>query len=208
VPGSKYSKDQRAEAVALAANIGPLKAAKQLGYPPRTVASWMHKPAATAVIAKVEADIATRLAEAHELSLGILRARLTDPKARLGEIAQAVRVLGEQRLLAEGRATANIGVHASLTDLLTESQKQDAIDWLRNIGREPTIRDLQVPGEPNVIGQVIELMTPEEQSEVAHNIDRMADNAALLATLADPTNVDREQIMAAIQAIEAKIGHD
>jgi hypothetical protein len=39
-----YSELERAEGIALAVNIGPLRAAEQLGYPIRTVTDWMHHP--------------------------------------------------------------------------------------------------------------------------------------------------------------------
>jgi transposase-like protein len=124
-PGPTYSKEQKAQAVALAANIGPLKAALQLGYHPRTVSRWTHEPAASPIIAAVEVTIADRLAEAHELGLSVIRARLTDPRARLGEIAQAVRVLGEQRLLAEGRSNLNIDVHQNVAANLIDDLSPD-----------------------------------------------------------------------------------
>ena len=51
-----YSAAERAAGVALAATIGPKMAAKQLGYPVTTVVYWMHKPAASPIIAAAEAS--------------------------------------------------------------------------------------------------------------------------------------------------------
>jgi len=113
----QYTPEERAAGVALAAAIGPLRAAKQLGFHPRTVSWWTHRPAAVPIIAKVETTIAERLAVAHEKALQSVLDGLDDPKARLSDRAAALRVLGEQRLLAEGRATSrseNLSVTASL----------------------------------------------------------------------------------------------
>lgn len=66
----------------------------------------MHQPAASPIIAAAEAGIAERLTAAHAVALEAVRKALDDPKARLGDKAQALRVLGEQAALAEGRATS------------------------------------------------------------------------------------------------------
>lgn len=107
-----YTAEERAEAVALAASIGPKRAAEQLGYPPRTVAAWMHRPSSVVILADANRAIAERLREAHSEALEVVRAGLRDRKARLADKATALRVLGEQLALAEGRATQNIEVHS------------------------------------------------------------------------------------------------
>jgi hypothetical protein len=103
-----YTAEFRAEAVALAAVIGPLKAGQQLGIPPRNVARWCHEPAASPIIAAIELSFAEKLEAAHARALAAVEEGLNDPKARLGDRAQALRVLGEQSQLAHGRATANV----------------------------------------------------------------------------------------------------
>lgn len=108
---SPYTPTQRAEAVALAAAVGPAKAAEQLGIPRRTVSYWMHQPAQSAVIAAAEQDIADSLRSAHKLALAEVTAGLRNPKARLGDKAQALRILGDQLALSEGRATENIAIN-------------------------------------------------------------------------------------------------
>jgi hypothetical protein len=105
-----YTPEQKAEAVALATTIGPLRAGKRLGIPPRNVARWTHEPAASPIIARVEADIAERLERAHAKALAAVEAGLDDPNARLSDKAQSLRVLGDQSQLAHGRATQNIAV--------------------------------------------------------------------------------------------------
>jgi hypothetical protein len=103
-----YTEAERMAGVALAATVGPLRASQQLGYPMTTVAYWMHRPAASPIIAAAEASIAARLKDAHARALASVMEGLADPKARLGDRAAALRVLGEQLALAEGRATSNI----------------------------------------------------------------------------------------------------
>ena len=128
-----YLASEKAEAVALAATIGPKMAAKQLGFPVTTVVYWMHKPAASPIIAAAEASIAARLASAHKIALDAVLAGLADPKSRLGDRAAALRVLGEQLALAEGRATSrtestnlnfNIPEGSPLADLTWEEREE------------------------------------------------------------------------------------
>lgn len=101
-----YSAEEKAEAIALAASVGPKVAAATLGLPRTSVQYWMHKPAASPIIAAAEATIAERLKDAHARALVSVMEGLADPKARLGDRAAALRVLGEQLALAEGRATS------------------------------------------------------------------------------------------------------
>lgn len=108
-----YSEFEKAEARALAAAIGPVKASEKLGIPRRTVSYWMHQPAASAIIAAAEQDIADQLRASHALALAEVTAGLRDPKARLGDKAAALRILGEQLALAEGRATSNTNINVS-----------------------------------------------------------------------------------------------
>ena len=132
----------RAEAVALAAAVGPKKAAAQMGVPRRTVSYWLHQPANTAALALAEQHIADELRRAHALALAEVMAGLRNPKARLGDKATALRVLGDQLALAEGRATANIATsntqpdpfsvltdeeRAALTDLLDEALEAEGV---------------------------------------------------------------------------------
>lgn len=128
-----YSAEQRAEAVALAASIGPLKAGDALGIPRRTVAYWTHQPAAGPIIAAAEATIAQRLTEAHRVALDAVLLGLADPKARLGDRAQALRVLGEQLALAEGRATSrseNLNVQVDGMDYMQRAEMTRYVESL------------------------------------------------------------------------------
>ena len=102
----RYTEEQRTEAVALSTSVGVRRAALTLGYPVSTVRLWTLRPSSGPIIAAAERSIAERLVEAHKVALASVLDGLGDPKARLGDRAQALRVLGEQAALAEGRATS------------------------------------------------------------------------------------------------------
>lgn len=128
----EYTATERAEAVALASAIGAKRAAVQLSIPRRTISYWLRQPASTPVMAQAEADVATMLRTAHARALSSVMAGLDDPKARLGDKAAALRVLGEQLALAEGRATANIAVNDTTwrPPVLEEGERARLGDWL------------------------------------------------------------------------------
>lgn len=130
-----YTAEQRADAVALAASIGPLKAAKSLGLPVSTVTFWTHKPAASPIIAAVERSIAQRLSDAHSEALAAVMAGLRDPSAKLGDRAAALRVLGDQLALAQGRATTNVELqmHGGTEADLSEEERSSLRDYLDSI---------------------------------------------------------------------------
>lgn len=122
----RYDAMQRAEAVALAATVGPVKAGAILGVPRRTVADWTQAPAAAPVIAEAERSIADRLREAHSIALAEVLKGVQDPDARLLDKARALEVLGQQLALAEGRATArteNLSVTASITEGMSDADR-------------------------------------------------------------------------------------
>jgi hypothetical protein len=128
-----YTEAERMEAVALAATVGPLRASQQLGYPMTTVAYWMHRPAASPIIAAAEASIAERLKDAHARALASVMEGLADPHSKLGDRAAALRVLGEQLALAEGRATSrtessvltvNLPANSPLAELSAEEREE------------------------------------------------------------------------------------
>jgi transposase-like protein len=128
-----YSAEEKTSGVALAASIGPKKAAEQLGFPVRTVTYWMHQPQASPIIRAAETTIAERLAAAHEKALAAVLEGLDDPRARLSDRAAALRVLGEQRLLAEGRATVrseNLNLSANVP-LMTPEDRDAAAEFVR-----------------------------------------------------------------------------
>lgn len=145
-----YTPVEQAQAVALATTLGQVKAAEQLAIPRTTLARWMHTPAQSEVIAAAEHDIAATLRVVHAEALAKLRARINDPKARLGELAQAVRVLGEQSALADGRATSNLAVshQTRLVDDMNDDERfalKRALDV--ELARRQAMADVLTPEE-------------------------------------------------------------
>lgn len=163
----QYTEAERAEAVALAAAIGPVKAAEKLGLPRRTVSYWLHQPAASPIIAAAEMGIADQLRAVNALALAEVTAGLRDPKARLGDKVAALRVVAEQLALAENRSTSNSNVHyrAFGTDAepeksgLTPEEMRDLRDWLDSVEEAgdgallaaPEIKRLLTDGEVGII---------------------------------------------------------
>jgi hypothetical protein len=210
VTARSYTAEQKAEAVGLAYSVGPKKAGEQLGIPPRTVAYWKSHGTGSAVveaaISVVAVDIASRLRAAHELALERVIDGLQDPRSRLGDRATALRTLGEQLALAENRATANIDIHAEQRQSLLQGfdeEARDAIrDWLatRTHGEQWLANEMAALEEGR--------LGPEASMELRNDLAEAEDLAALQQALIDPTNMPRDQILAAVRAIEAKIGGD
>lgn len=184
-----YSAEEKADAIALSASIGPVRAADQLGIPRRTVASWGHTPAAGPIIAAAEAGIAERLASAHDRALAVAMAKLDDPKTRLGDVAALIRTTGEQRALAEGRATAanlNLNVDADatfapLTVGMTDQEKAE----LRAV-LQAAIAEVKA-GETvsvNMALNVLQALTPDQREELGRRLSEVGEYRPPEITLA------------------------
>ncbi len=132
-----YSREERAEAVALAASVGPVRAARTLGLPVRTVTNWTHRPDSSPIIAVVERSIAEKLEEVHNLAADRAIAALKDPSTPARDVAAIMRIAGEQLQLATGRATANVEmqVHpmAGHGEPLTEAEKAELQAYLEQV---------------------------------------------------------------------------
>lgn len=103
-----YSEEQKAEAVGLALSIGPVKAAKQLGLSPKAIGRWRREPRMVALANATQERMAERLREAMSVGLDAVLSGLHDPKSRLSDRAQALRVLTDAHQILTGGATARI----------------------------------------------------------------------------------------------------
>jgi hypothetical protein len=163
-----YSAAERTAGVALAASIGPKKAALQLDIPVTTLVYWMHRPAASPIIAAAEASIAERLEAAHKIALDAVLAGLAEPRAKLGDRAQALRVLGEQANLAMGRATMrseNVNLNLNQYEMTLDAMNPAAYHAMLAAMAEYT-------GE-NVVDHLIEALrrlSPEQTAELEARI--------------------------------------
>src|SRR5438046_2922746 len=105
-----YTEAERVQAIALP--LADKEAAAQLGIPRRTVTYWRAQyregrhSAATPILEATRQDIAAKLWEAVTVGTEEVLRRMRDPKARLSDVAQALRVVAEQHALLTGGATA------------------------------------------------------------------------------------------------------
>jgi DNA-binding transcriptional MerR regulator len=165
-----YQPSERADAVALAATVGPKRAAEQLGIPPRTVAYWTHQPAASPIIAAAEASIAERLETAASIALEAVTEGLRDPKARLGDRARALEVLATQANLATGRATMrseNVNVNVNVTEYEAMLDAMDPVTY------RAMLAELAAYNAENPVDHVIEALrrlTDEQRAELETRI--------------------------------------
>ena len=165
----QYSTEERADAVALAATIGPKRAAEQLGIPPRTVAYWTHKPAAAPIIAEAERNIAERLEAAASIALEAVVQGLGDPFAKLGDRARALEVLATQANLASGRATA-----ISQNVNLNISEYESALADMSPVNLRAMVAEMVAYNGGNPVDHVIaalRCLTPEQRDELEARIE-------------------------------------
>lgn len=88
--------------------IGAKAAGTRLGISRRTISSWMRTPSTEvqAAIGRSRDDVAARLWEAVTAGTDAVLTGLRDPKARLGDKANALRIVVEAHALLTGGPTA------------------------------------------------------------------------------------------------------
>lgn len=106
IPMRRYTAEQKADAVGLSMSVGVLEAARRLGIPHRNISAWRVHPDFQSIVASHRVELARRLNEAYTLALEEVMQGLRNPKALLGHKAKALEVLGNQRALISGEATA------------------------------------------------------------------------------------------------------
>lgn len=131
-----YTEQERADAVGRALAVGAKKAAAELGIPRRTLSSWLHRPSpgVQAAIVSSEKDVAARLWEAVDAGTTAVLEGLRDPKARLGDKANALRIVVEAHALLTGGATArteNLNLNAEVG--ISDADRAIALEWLDTI---------------------------------------------------------------------------
>jgi hypothetical protein len=136
MPGARYSLERQAEAVAIARINGSSVAMQRTGIPRRTIDRWMANPS-PAVAGAVEAtrsQVAAKLWEIVSTGSEVILNRICDPKARLSDVAQAVRVAAEQHSLLTGGPTAiNANLNVNSESDLTWGEARDLRRWLNEI---------------------------------------------------------------------------
>jgi hypothetical protein len=136
-----YTAEERAAAVGLAMSIGPLRAARQLGIPPRTLAHWRagerHGSDVAPIIAASRQDLARRLWEGVTAGVDAVLEGLHDPHQRLGDRARALEVVMNAHQLLTGGSTSNVSsVNVNIDPNidpetgLTYTERDDLREWL------------------------------------------------------------------------------
>jgi hypothetical protein len=146
-----YTDAERAEYEGLALSVGPLEASKRTGVPKRTGYNWLKQirsgdgVAARIIPADTREQVAGKLWQAVVEGTEQVLAGLRDPKARLGDKANALRIVAEQYALLTGgvtERTENLNVNA---DWMQGSQayveadlelRDKARDWTASIATE------------------------------------------------------------------------
>jgi len=143
-----YTAEEKAEAVGLALAVGPLKAAEQLGIPPRTVASWMHKPGALGPpTAATRPEIIAKLQGTLNEAVDAVLLGLRDPKSRLSDRAHALDVLARHHALLTGGPTERTETSDTGAPALSWEESQQLAEWIA--------RSLAARADPADIVQVL-----------------------------------------------------
>ena len=122
----RYTDAERSEALALSLAKGPLAAARELGIPARTLASWRVPSHAERGIPKAAArvldaaasnsEVVGRLWETLTRAVDQLDAQISKPNARLGDVARSVDSLLKAHELLSGRPTDRTEVSAEVVN--------------------------------------------------------------------------------------------
>ncbi len=136
-----WTPEQRAEALGVAVALGADAAHERTGIPRRTISSWMSgERGARGTAAIIDADPATRQAvtsrlwEAVTVGVDAVLAGLRDPKTRLGDKAQALRIVAEQYHLLTGQATSRSeSLNVNVNQPMTWQQRDQLSAWLTAI---------------------------------------------------------------------------
>jgi len=134
MPGKwrSYTEAERADAVGAALTVGTKAAAAKLGIPRRTLSSWLQRPTAEIQLAigRSRDDVAARLWEAVTAGTDAVLTGLRDPKARLGDKANALRIVVEAHALVSGGATARTETAVTMDAGLSWEERDQLADFL------------------------------------------------------------------------------
>jgi hypothetical protein len=113
----------------------------------------MHRPSSVPIIQEAERTIAERLEAAHAVALQAVLDGLAEPRAKLGDRAQALRVLGEQAALASGRATV---ISSNVNLNVTEYEAM--LDGMDPVTYRAMFAELAAYNAENPVDHVIEAL--------------------------------------------------
>lgn len=139
MPGTRYSPEQQAEAIAVGMAKGAIEAAEITGVNRRTISRWLastdtHSAVVTAAVLATEEAIAARLWDTFTIGLEEVRRGLLDPHARLGDKARATEVIAAQWQLLTGRVTSrteSANLNVNVESALTPAERVELEAYLR-----------------------------------------------------------------------------
>lgn len=164
---TRWQPAERANAIGLALAVGADKASAQTGIPRRTISSWLARerpaPELDALIVQSREDVVAKLWEAVTVGTEQVLAGLRDPKARLGDKANALRIVTEQYQLLTNQPTginANLNANANVVTNALSPQEMDTLtDWLQQFNLMNDEEMLAVA--PQVLAQLREGRGPD-----------------------------------------------
>lgn len=201
---TRWLPEARARAIGLALAVGADKASAQTGVPRRTISSWLGgerpAPELAAMAASSREQVAQKLWEAVTVGTEAVLAGLRDPKSRLGDKANALRIVAEQYALLTGGATSrseNLNLNANWQDTddyrnaAPELQQQSAA-MIEGILHELVMgySALKLAGAPEAGLQVDGLsvradLDPESQRRVRYLLSVLEDASGAGVSAAD-----------------------
>jgi hypothetical protein len=103
---------ERAEAIARALTVGAIKASKETGIPRRTITAWISgahpAPELAALVLSSREQVAAQLWQTIEVGTAEVLRRMSDPKARLGDVARSLEIAVNAHALLSGGPTSRI----------------------------------------------------------------------------------------------------
>lgn len=161
-----YTLQEKTEAIGLALSIGPLKAAKQLGMPVRTVSAWTagerSAGSLSPIVTATREQAADRLWQTLQAATDAVEAGLRDPRQRLGDRARALEVLVHAHELLAGHSTENVavGIGTAPGGGLPKEEATSGLDWREELQLAQWIeRQLAAHADPAAITEI--LVTPQ-----------------------------------------------
>lgn len=151
--GKKRPLDERMRALSVAVVGGAAAASQSTGIPESTIRLWMDKPEYAELRAKTDEDLATGFLALAHLALGGLMDAIRSHQVEPRDLAVALGIATDKRLLMSGQATSRY----EAKDLTKEFDDHE-LDLLREaIEREDSARTAE---EAAVVGDRPEGSTP------------------------------------------------
>lgn len=115
---SNYTLQEKLEGASIALAVGDEAAARQLGIPRRTISMWRNDPRIIAALPEQTlSPLAVSLNRVVNKAIACVEAKLDDPAARLGEMAQVLKVAHEGARLAAGEANRRVEARSESASL-------------------------------------------------------------------------------------------